>query len=425
MVLVLGGHDPPDGLALIPGLADEPPRLLLVPLVVERGPGLGMPGLLDEEEARVEPEEVPVPHGGEHRGLHVDRRLDGLADALVLHDPLLEIEDQGRPAVRLGDHGLHAGHAPEPVVLVRLDLLDEVVLAGLHPGLARRVVGHRQEQDLVDVRHALAPEPVRGLRPGAVAVEADEPDVPVGAMLGELEGPGPDVLLELALAGGLHDLLRVDRREARDRGQDRREDRRRLRQADLHRVRPLRLRRFDRLEHRLPGPGDLAPALERGDHVVGRELLAVVEPHALPEPDDVALGAVERVVALGEEGDRLELRVERVERLEHVDADLAGDRRGRRVRVERRRLADHPDPERAALLGGLGARIREGDRGRDGQQDQEQSVPERGSSHHRGSLPPGARAAPQAVRPGPGTVSAGWRRHSGAPPPWPPSMAGL
>ena len=94
MVLVLGGHDPADRLTLIAGLAEEPPGLLLVLLVVERRSGLRVPGLLYEEETRVQPEEVPVPHGGEHGGLHVHRRLHGLAQARVRHDPLLEIEDQ-------------------------------------------------------------------------------------------------------------------------------------------------------------------------------------------------------------------------------------------------------------------------------------------------------------------------------------------
>ena len=244
------------------------------------------------------------------------------------------------------------------------------------------------------MRRPLAAEPARGLRPGGVAVEARELDVPVGPVLDELEGPGADELLELPVPGRVDDLLRVDRREARDGGQHRREHRRRLLQADLDHVRPLRLHRLDRLEDRLAGAGDLPPALERGDHVGGRQLLAVVELHALAEADDVALGAVERVVALGEERDRLVLRVERVERLEHVDADLAGDRRRRRVRVERRRLADHPDPEDAALPRRLGARLGQPERRRDQHQGQERGKAERTWTQHGGSLPPPARGCP-------------------------------
>ena len=57
------------------------------------------------------------------------------------------------------------------------------------------------------MRRALAAEPAHRLRPGGVPVEAHEPDVPVGPVLDELEGPGPDVLLELPLAGRLDDLF--------------------------------------------------------------------------------------------------------------------------------------------------------------------------------------------------------------------------
>jgi hypothetical protein len=35
-------------------------------------------------------------------------------------------------------------------VLIRLDLLGEVVLSGLHTGEAHRDVGHRDERDLVE-----------------------------------------------------------------------------------------------------------------------------------------------------------------------------------------------------------------------------------------------------------------------------------
>ena len=101
------------------------------------------------------------------------------------------------------------------------------------------------------------------------------------------------------------------------------------------------LDRLDVLPERLARRRDLPPAIERGDDVGGRHLLAVVELDAAAERDGVAPSPVAHGMALGEERDRAVGLVVRVERLVDVPGDLLGDHRGRRVQVERGRLPDH------------------------------------------------------------------------------------
>jgi len=117
---------------------------------------------------------------------------------------------------------------------------------------------------------------------------------------------------------------------------------------DHDRVRVLGLDDLDALPDRLARRGELGPVLERR-HDVGRgHLLAVVEADALAQRDRVAPSAVPHRVPFGEHRDRAHVLVIGVERLVHVPRDLLRDHGGRRVEVERRRLADHPGLERAA-----------------------------------------------------------------------------
>src|SRR5206468_2065645 len=153
------------------------------------------------------------------------------------------------------------------------------------------------------------------------------------------------------LARRVHDLLGIDEGCAVDVGQDRQQAARGLLQPDLDAERPLRLDGLDILEDGLAGAGRRAPALERGDDVRRAQRLAVVELDAVAQVDDVAPAAVEGFRALGEERHGLVLRVEREQPLVDVDDDLAGDHRRRRVRVERRRLADQRDAQDAACFG--------------------------------------------------------------------------
>ena len=77
------------------------------------------------------------------------------------------VEHRCRPAGGLDHAGRHARRALHPLVLVRLDLLGEVVLPGRDAGQADRDVGHGEEPDLVEVGHAAAAIAVRRLRPRA------------------------------------------------------------------------------------------------------------------------------------------------------------------------------------------------------------------------------------------------------------------
>src|SRR3989442_1863091 len=367
VMLVLRGHDPADRLAGVARFLEEAPGLVLVVLVVRRRRDLRMPDLLLEEDARIETIEVLVAEAGQHHRLHVERGLHGLRDALVGHEPLFGVEDDRHPAVGLDDHRLHAGGRLDALVLIGLHLLDVVVFAGDDAGLPGGVVGHRHEGDLVHVGDALSTQAAGRFGPGGVTVVAGELDVTVGFVLDELEGPGADELLELALAGRVDQLLGIDHGPVVHRAQRGQQAARRLPQPDLHGVRPLGLNRLDVLEERLAGGGQRAPPLERGHHVGGGQGLSVVELDVLAQADRVALAAVAHVVTLGQQGDRLILRVQRVQPLVDVGGDLARDRGRGGVSVQRGRLADHPHAQDAALARGLGGDGGDGDE-RDGEQ---------------------------------------------------------
>src|SRR5439155_8368086 len=109
-------------------------------------------------------------------------------------------------------------------------------------------------------------------------------------------------------------------------------------------------------EEVLPVDRLLAPAEERGDHVVRGHLLAVVELDALAELEGVGEPVLrDRGEALGQRRYRLVVVVERVEALVDVVREGLGDAGGGPVGVQRRRLAQVADAEDAALL--LGVRI--------------------------------------------------------------------
>jgi hypothetical protein len=212
-------------------------------------------------------------------------------------------------------------------------------------------------------------------------------------VLDEAERPGADGLGDLPVAGGVDDLLGVDGGAAAGAGEPVVERARGLLQVEDHGVRILGLHRLDVGEHDLARRRDAAPARQRGHHVGGGHLLAVVEPDALAQPDGVHAPALADGVALGEHRDRREALVERVQRLVDVPGDLLGDDRRGGVQVERRRLADHRGLQHAAgsgLLLGPGASHEDDDGGED--EDGEGTRASKRSSHGGDSFRPvGAR----------------------------------
>jgi hypothetical protein len=96
-----------------------------------------------------------------------------------------------------------------------------------------------------------------------------------------------------------------------------------------------RLEIGDLREERLTVDRSLAPPHERGDDVVGRHLLAVVELHALAQLDRVGEAVPrDRGHRFGEHRDGLVLLVERVETFEDVVRQYLGDRLCAPVRIE-------------------------------------------------------------------------------------------
>jgi len=124
-------------------------------------------------------------------------------------------------------------------------------------------------------------------------------------------------------------------------------------------VRTLGLDRLHLLGHRLAAGRHLHPAVERGEDVVGRHLLAVVELDAVPQRDGVDQGILRhRRQRLGQHGHDVRVGVVRVQELVDVLHDRADEVGRRGHRVERLRLADHRDVRDAASR-------RRGLRGRD------------------------------------------------------------
>src|SRR5213080_920401 len=363
--LIFLRRDPAHGLARVASLLQQLLRLRATVLVVRLAAGLRVPaGLLDVEEARIEPVEILVAEAGGHDRLHVERGLERLAQPLVGHHALLVVQHRGGPAVGLDDGRDDRGNRLDPVVLVLLDLLREVIVARLDAREAHGDVRHGDEEDLVHVGGALAAVAVGRLAPRDVLLEARQFDVAVRLVLDEAERPGTHRLLDLVLAGRVHDLLREDRGAVVRARERRQEHARRLFHVDHDGQRVLRLHRLDVLPHRLARARHLPPAHQRG-HDVGRgHLLAGVELDALAEADRVASAAVGHRVALGEHRHDVEDTVVRVEGLDRVPSDLLRDHRRRPVDVQRRRLADHSGLEDTAgplRRGGLGGDDEEGE----------------------------------------------------------------
>src|SRR5204863_5749321 len=119
------------------------------------------------------------------------------------------------------------------------------------------------EQDLVEVGHALAAIAVRRLGSRRVFLEACQPDVTVRLVLDEAVGPGADELLDLAVARRVDHALGMDRGTSIGTPEAEEERAGRLLEVDHDRRRILGLDRLDVLPDSLPGTRDLPPAIER------------------------------------------------------------------------------------------------------------------------------------------------------------------
>ena len=201
--LVFARGGPADGLARVARFLQQPLGLLGVVLVVELGARRGVPRLFGEEQAGVETVERLAAEAADHDRLHVQRGLERLPHLLVRHDAGLVVQHGHRPAARLDDPRLELGQGLDPVVGVLLHEHAVVVLAGLHAGQPHRGVGHRDEQDLVEVRDPLAAETAGRLAARDVVLEPDELQMTVGLVLDEPVRAGARVLLERAVAGRL------------------------------------------------------------------------------------------------------------------------------------------------------------------------------------------------------------------------------
>src|SRR5262249_25027468 len=165
--LVFLGRDPAHRLAGIARVLQQLLRLPGILLIVEICADARMPlGLLGKREARVQTVEGLVSEAGRHDGLHVERRLERLANAFVAHQPLLVVHHGRAPAFRFDDAGHDARHRLGSLVRILLDLHRELVFAGLHAGQPHSDVGHRDEQDLVHVGRATAAKAVRRVGAG-------------------------------------------------------------------------------------------------------------------------------------------------------------------------------------------------------------------------------------------------------------------
>jgi hypothetical protein len=112
--------------------------------------------------------------------------LKRLTELFGGHQALLVVEHRRGPFGRAEDAGLDGADGEEAVVLVLLDQKAVVIAAGFNARQPHGDVRDRDEQQLVQVRYALAAGAVRRLAPCGVLLEAGEPDVTVRTPEGSL-----------------------------------------------------------------------------------------------------------------------------------------------------------------------------------------------------------------------------------------------
>ena len=247
--------------------------------------------------------------------------------------------------------GLDASTGPE----IGRRVLPPIVFAAVH----RRHLGHRigddEPFDPVDFDHLSARGPVRRLAArhviGVLDINYLVPRLEF--FLDEFERARPNHLGYLLVGIGLGEPLRHDeRRQARHFGDTVDQQRKRLLQTDREALVVPTLHLVDDSGERLTERIARHPPFERGDAIGAAHRLPIVEFEPVAQRE-----AVEELVRRDAEiADhlrmRLELRVERKQRVEHHVAVVARDVRCRPDRIEHMqiRLGDEPQRLRVAAL---------------------------------------------------------------------------
>ncbi|MCY1227568.1 hypothetical protein D9M72_398440 [compost metagenome] len=325
------------GLAVIPCLLEQRLGLFELRLAGEVARLVGGEGRAAGVDGRAAVVQLLVHQLGAHQRLLVDGHEGGLRDLRVVEGRDQVVQVQRERALRHGAVERDGGVVLERGVLLGGHPLDHVDLAvGQRIGLRLRVLQH-DPLHAVDV-HVLATGRARrrlGARHVFGVLQVD--DLFAGAVFVLLEDVG-------AGAGGVVDLL-VGRRGGHARRHDEGRVRRRLAQRVEHHAEGLledepEAVGIDRLglvqggEHLLAQAVALAPSLERGEHVVRGDGLAVMEGQALAQREGpgLAVGAGRELVDHLRQ--HLALGVHAEERVVHHVAVVARDEGGGPDRVE-------------------------------------------------------------------------------------------
>ncbi len=220
--------------------------------------------------------------------------------------------------------------------------IDHLHVAGQKGGHARGRARNHLEADVLPLR-LRAPVGIVALEHHAVA----------GHVLGEAVRPGADHQLagvEVLRLRRLGDGLRQDH----DRAEIVRQQRMRLVGLQSQRVLVGRLDVDDRPHEegeRSRAVGHVGHALEGGDHIIGRELLAIVELHALTQLD-LPFEIVERLPRFRQARLHALAFVLPDQRLEDVAVQAVVRRQVMEVRIERRHRRRQADRQVGRLHGG-------------------------------------------------------------------------
>ena len=198
----------------------------------------------------------------------------------------------------------------------RLQVRDDVPLHAVHQHALAAGIAARRRVDRLVVGVLLEDE----LRAGVV-LGRDEAERPL-----PVRGAHRRIPRRLEIGRAHDDAARLGEREL-DIGE-------RLREGDAEAVVAGRLQRALALEHELDERHLLAGALDRRDHVRARDLLAAVEDEAVAQREIVGELVVRDMLRADHLLLRLEIGVERVERVIHHQPEDRRHRRGGDMRVE-------------------------------------------------------------------------------------------
>ena len=220
---------------------------------------------------------------------------------------------------------------------VRRRLLVPIGFAGVERGRGGRRVGNVEPLDAVDLGHLAAGGEARRLLARHVIGVLDKDRLVAGLplLLDEFERAGPDRLGDLLVGVGLGQPLRHHERHVARQLAERVEDQReRGFQLYCKRLVVDRPHLGDRLHQLLAKRVPLAPAFERGDAIGGPYGLAIMPFQAVAQDEAVGQLVVAGSPAIDHLRLRLEILVERKQRVEHQVAEIARDIGGRPDRVD-------------------------------------------------------------------------------------------